>query len=897
MLLSSTRRICLVLRTHFIIFFLACGAIIGFWGSTAFAQTSIDYRIPNLTFTANPTIIQYGQSTLLSWRSTDTTSCTSSGDGASWGWPSVRATSGAQHTPGLTTTQTYTMSCMGRGGTRTSSVTVTVLPPKVPIPPGIQSTTDRIWAEYEKAKGHIAYTQLKMLEKKYGVVPTALKSQKSSSSYYQYQSSYYYPPPEGYTILDTVYKIPVLGYSSGGSFANELDFLTGKYAANETLQLGSITPRRSVGIGVQDVAVSSITRLSVKSHPWDEMIGRLDKKAEVPKIFSLVPIDDFLVYFQGPHSFDALEAALKEMVSLGDSFFDMKDVIGIKKEIATRLGISDIARLESLAGEFVFVSEDLSFVPGTDYALIFAPEKRDTSDIATLIESGKSLHGSVGEYYVIAGSDQLFQRIKRAHEGKTRSMYEAKDAKYALSVLDERRDGFIYFSEDFILKLVGPEYRINAGRRSEILPKMNTLQYSVLAYKGITGAWPTSLKQIAQEGYIDTAYIEGLTQEGFSVDPDGRVRHKDWGTLYDVRSISSVSINKVTRAEADRYDSFREGYQSFWREFFDPIGIAITVGDHIYFHTIILPLIDESQYQMAKSFTGNTPMPFDGVRAPLRQSPILFLSHFNFDKFVTDVLYESLGVARGKGATAAAQANLANIRAWAEIYYDNHKNSYGTATTSCGGGLFADINITQGIKAAEKAAQGTAICRATPQAYALSLEIKEAAAHFCIDSTGVAAFTKSSIVSTVCGQMLTPAERTRLEREARERASAGNSEEDSEGQGTFTYSGGYSTHTFSIAPDLSIGNGPPVGIFGSVNTQPTLTPAAIAFNQLAGTTTTLVATTTSPTTSSTTTTTINFSSTIVTKEKIAELQGKLIILLKQLVVLLTEELQNIKKTI
>src|SRR3989344_157739 len=120
---------------------------------------------------------------------------------------------------------------------------------------------------------------------------------------------------------------------------------------------------------------------------------------------------------------------------------------------------------------------------------------------------------------------------------------------------------------------------------------------------------------------------------------------------------------------------------------------------------------------------------------------------------------------------------------------------------------------------------------------------------------------------------------------------------DSGGQGTFTYSGGYSTHTFSIAPDLSIGNGPPVGIFGSVNTQPTLTPAAIAFNQLAGTTTTLVATTTSPTTSSTTTTTINFSSTIVTKEKIAELQGKLIILLKQLVVLLTEDLQNIKKTI
>ena len=107
---------------------------------------------------------------------------------------------------------------------------------------------------------------------------------------------------------------------------------------------------------------------------------------------------------------------------------------------------------------------------------------------------------------------------------------------------------------------------------------------------------------------------------------------------------------------------------------------------------------------------------------------------------------------------------------------------------------------------------------------------------------------------------------------------------DSGGQGTFTYSGGYSTHTFSIAPDLLIGNGP---IVGSSFSFPSSTLDNVS----------VVATTTSPTTSSTTTTTINFSSTVAIKEKIEELQDKLVILLKQLIVLLTEELQNITKTI
>lgn len=139
---------------------------------------------------------------------------------------------------------------------------------------------------------------------------------------------------------------------------------------------------------------------------------------------------------------------------------------------------------------------------------------------------------------------------------------------------------------------------------------------------------------------------------------------------------------------------------------------------------------------------------------------------------------------------------------------------------------------------------------------------------------------------------------------------------DAGGQGTFTYSGGYSTHTFTIAQDLSVTNGPIVGssfssptplpnnevsafqsssslhTYLSSGSQPTLITSPPATSTIS------ITTTTPPTISSTsTTTTTSNASPMVTREEIVKLQTKLVILLKELLALLIEELQNTKKTI
>jgi len=77
---------------------------------------------PTLALTATPTTITSGQSTVLSWSTTNTTNCTGSG-----GWSGTQGLNG-MWTASPTTNTTYTLTCSGPGGSIVRSVTVTVNP-------------------------------------------------------------------------------------------------------------------------------------------------------------------------------------------------------------------------------------------------------------------------------------------------------------------------------------------------------------------------------------------------------------------------------------------------------------------------------------------------------------------------------------------------------------------------------------------------------------------------------------------------------------------------------------------------------------------------------------------------------------------------------------------------
>ena len=122
---------------------------------------------------------------------------------------------------------------------------------------------------------------------------------------------------------------------------------------------------------------------------------------------------------------------------------------------------------------------------------------------------------------------------------------------------------------------------------------------------------------------------------------------------------------------------------------------------------------------------------------------------------LASVVLASLNSARAKGADAAIKANLAGIRAQAEILYDGASNY----NEVCGAnGATQNSVVASAIAAAGTASGGTVVCgepaTGDASAWAISSPLKSSSTSFwCVDSAGASKATTAAIAATdtVCG--------------------------------------------------------------------------------------------------------------------------------------------------
>ena len=122
---------------------------------------------------------------------------------------------------------------------------------------------------------------------------------------------------------------------------------------------------------------------------------------------------------------------------------------------------------------------------------------------------------------------------------------------------------------------------------------------------------------------------------------------------------------------------------------------------------------------------------------------------------LSSVVLASLNSARGKGADASVKSNLSNIRAQAEMIYDNNASSYLSPTSVC-----TDTTVTNAIASAKSAAaisttnnltlttagsSGTITCHASATGWAIEVPLKSTAtSFFCVDANGVGVVTTAT---------------------------------------------------------------------------------------------------------------------------------------------------------
>lgn len=123
---------------------------------------------------------------------------------------------------------------------------------------------------------------------------------------------------------------------------------------------------------------------------------------------------------------------------------------------------------------------------------------------------------------------------------------------------------------------------------------------------------------------------------------------------------------------------------------------------------------------------------------------------------LSSVVLASLNAARGKGANAAVKSNLANMRAQAQLFYDNNSSTFGTANAGPGcnaaGSVFNDATIASAITSAQNAGGGTGICRSTTSNWVLVMPLKVTEGTYtawCVDDSGASKGQTAANVTSI----------------------------------------------------------------------------------------------------------------------------------------------------
>ena len=120
-----------MLRANAILLVPVLASVLSACGGGTASSASAPATTPTVSLAAIPTSVTSGGNSMLTWSSTNVTSCTASG-----GWSGTKATSGSQSTAALTASGNYSLTCTGSGGSASASATVTVpgTPPPSPVP-------------------------------------------------------------------------------------------------------------------------------------------------------------------------------------------------------------------------------------------------------------------------------------------------------------------------------------------------------------------------------------------------------------------------------------------------------------------------------------------------------------------------------------------------------------------------------------------------------------------------------------------------------------------------------------------------------------------------------------------------------------------------------------------
>ncbi|HWB12415.1 MAG TPA: hypothetical protein VG826_24535 [Pirellulales bacterium] len=400
------------------------------------------------------------------------------------------------------------------------------------------------------------------------------------------------------------------------------DLFSGGRAIRENLQLDR--ELRLAGKTDEMVDVGSIKGITVAEIDWKPLLAEVAPRLD--PLARSVPADQHAVFFP---SFSAAVDLADEMSRQATPFSRLilarseDELVRERYERQLCLSLSTVARVigQKMVASVVLTGSDPYFFTGTDVAVLLETAqpaalktlllgrataaagqevgaKAVSGETEGLVWSGfvspdrrvccyvAQLDGAV----LVTNSTAQLARLGQVRRGDAPALatldeYKFFRRRYPLGEGDET--ALVFLSDAAIRRWCGPKWRIAASRRLRDAAVMSELEADFL---------DDLVNGKVEEGPIHTDLPLAGTGE-LRLGPHG-VRSSTDGTLEFQTPIAEMALDRVTKAEADAYVRWRDGYQSNWRWAFDPIALRLSVdARRLSADLTVMPLIFGSEYR------------------------------------------------------------------------------------------------------------------------------------------------------------------------------------------------------------------------------------------------------------------------------------------------------------
>jgi len=450
---------------------------------------------------------------------------------------------------------------------------------------------------------------------------------------------------------------------------------TGALAVQESLQLDTMRgDENAVGSILADpaknvVKIGALEGPTVKSHPWGKMLAAqhlAGKRADASPLAFCVPEDQFFVLFR---SLTKLLEASEVGDLWGAHLFAQASKSAqthlttprIKRQLAMQTDPLTRPFYDMVVDEVAMTGADLYFTEGSDVTFLFSVKQPEVFRIrmdgflAAAEKSRSDAVRSTGkiegvEYVRVATPDRAIhvfsayprpdlhvrgnskvglQRVLAAIAGRGNvgRLGDATEFKYIRTLMtrgDEREHGFVYLSDSFIRRLVGPQMKLCERRRMICYNHLRMIGHASMLYRTQFGEKPESIEQLVEGKCLPQRFGETKSRcpcgGRYELSADGATAVcSHHGRADQLVPCCEIPLARVTEHEGNEYQEFVTAYSRYWRRFFDPIAIRIQLTPGQYrAETIILPLIDNSVYTGLATVLGGEPEPLDTLPVPGR---------------------------------------------------------------------------------------------------------------------------------------------------------------------------------------------------------------------------------------------------------------------------------------